>query len=103
VENASYGLTICAERAAVAAAVGAGVRQFSRIAIVASGESRPYPCGACRQVLAEFCDGGLEVLVAPLARLQENETLRLDELLPHTFTLGEQDRQEAASAGDTGT
>ena len=54
VENASYGLTICAERAAVVAAVAGGVRRFRSVAIVTSGTEAAAPCGACRQVLAEF-------------------------------------------------
>jgi cytidine deaminase len=54
VENSSYGLSVCAERAAVAAAVAAGARRYRAIAIVVSGEEAAIPCGACRQVLVEF-------------------------------------------------
>jgi len=87
VENASYGLTLCAERAAVAAAVAAGHRRFRALAVVAAAPDRPFPCGACRQVLAEFCDGGFPVHMASAAARDAFETRTLDELLPHTFTL----------------
>jgi cytidine deaminase len=83
VENASYGLTICAERAAVSAAVTAGSREFSRI-LVYSPDGEAMPCGACRQVLAEFCGMDFGVFVASAGGIRE---FRLGELLPHSFTL----------------
>jgi cytidine deaminase len=79
VENISYGLTICAERNAVFAAVAAGCREFERIIIVADTEVPASPCGACRQVLAEF-NPDLEVVLANFRGL--SETFRLSELLP---------------------
>jgi homotetrameric cytidine deaminase len=87
VENASYGLTVCAERTAVVAAVAAGAREFAGIAVVASGPSVPYPCGACRQVLAEFCAPETPVWVARADRIESPEALTLGELLPKRFDL----------------
>lgn len=79
VENASYGATICAERVALGAAIAAGARAFCAIAIYAEG-ARPYPCGICRQVLAEL---------APDAQVYVmEECLTVAKLLPHRFALG---------------
>ena len=87
VENASFGLTNCAERTAVFLAVSAGERKFSAIAIVADGEQIPYPCGACRQVLSEFCDPGLKIYVAAKNDLEGYESYTLGDLLPKSFNL----------------
>ena len=86
VENASYGLTNCAERTALFSAVATGRREFAAIAIVADGDAVPYPCGACRQALAEFCGPDFEVHIANAGR-DNAQTLTLAELLPHTFKL----------------
>ena len=82
VENATYGLTICAERVAIFKALSEGHRRFRRIAIVAATRRRTPPCGACRQVLWEL-GGDLEVIVANLHR--ELGRYRLSDLLPHPF------------------
>lgn len=82
IENATYGLTLCAERVAVFKAVSEGVRRFRRIAIAADTETLTPPCGACRQILWEFC-GDIEILLAnPRGK---SESLRLNELLPRAF------------------
>jgi cytidine deaminase len=84
VENASYGLTVCAERAAVAAAVAAGARRLEAVA-VASGTAEPTPpCGMCLQTLAEFAGPGLSVLLAG-SRGRRVETT-LGALLPRAFS-----------------
>jgi cytidine deaminase len=85
VENASFGLTVCAERNALFAAVAAGHRQFAALAIVADGEAPPYPCGACRQVLAEFCAPDFPVYVQGLSQPDDFEHLVLGDLLPRAF------------------
>ena len=85
VENASYGLTICAERSALAAAVAGGLRRFKALAVVASGPDTPYPCGACRQVLAEFCPPDLPVYVACSRNPAVFEVITVGELLPKSF------------------
>jgi cytidine deaminase len=85
VENASYGLSMCAERVAVFAAVAAGHRRFRAIAVAGPGAAPVTPCGACRQVLREFPPGtGLTVLAAGEAGGDVLE-LSLGELLPHGF------------------
>lgn len=88
VENASYGLTICAERVAAFAAIAAGSRRFEALAVACldapNGSPAPFlmPCGACRQVLAEFCPADMPILVDGVG------VFRLDELLPWAFRLG---------------
>lgn len=84
IENASYGLTVCAERNAVFQAVLAGEREFKALAVCASGTGYVYPCGACLQVLAEF---------SPQIRIiccNEDDDYReygLKDLLPQVFAL----------------
>jgi cytidine deaminase len=82
VENATYGLTLCAERVAVFKAISEGARQFRRIAIAADTETLTPPCGACRQILWEFC-GDIEIVLLNLHG--KSETLRLKELFPRAF------------------
>ena len=83
VENASYGLTVCAERNAVGAAVAAGAKRIRAVAVVTRDKSSP--CGACRQVLAELGAPATEVLLA--APAGEPDDLTLGTLLPRAFTL----------------
>jgi cytidine deaminase len=82
IENASYGLTICAERVAMFKALSDGHRSFKRIAIVADTEAPTPPCGACRQILWEF-GGNLEIVLANLH--EETARHRLEDLLPLPF------------------
>ena len=83
VENISFGLTLCAERSALVAAVAAGYQTFEAIAIVADTDVPISPCGACRQVLAEF-QPNLRILTATLKG--SIETLHLHDLLPRAKT-----------------
>ena len=81
VENVSYGLTMCAERIALFQAIAAGEREFSLLAVVADTPQPVAPCGACRQVMAEF---GVDTIV--LANLAGDVSVyRLEELLPAAF------------------
>ena len=82
IENATYGLTICAERVAMFKALSDGRRQFTRVAVVADTVNPTPPCGACRQILWEF-GGDLEIILANLER--EIARFKLSELLPHPF------------------
>lgn len=85
VENASYGLTVCAERVALFRAIASDTRSFDAIAIVAPGPELPTPCGACRQVLIEFCRPDMPVLVACAESPEAISTFTLGALLPHAF------------------
>jgi len=86
IENASYGASICAERAAVYAAVLEGERKFRAIAVAGGSDKPVYPCGICRQVIAEFAEkDALKVICAN--REGKYEVYMFDELLPNSFRL----------------
>lgn len=83
VENASYSLGCCAERTAIFKAVSDGKREFKAIAIaggIDSTENSCYPCGACRQVMTEFCGKDFRIILSDM-------TLTLEEIMPYTFSL----------------
>jgi cytidine deaminase len=82
VENASYGLSICAERVAAASAVAAGARRIDAVAVTSSARGPASPCGACRQFLYEF---GPDMTVASEGTRGERKVWRLSELLPDGF------------------
>jgi len=82
IENATYGLTLCAERVAVFKAVSEGAREFRRIAIAADTDALTPPCGACRQILWEFC-GDIEMVLLNLSG--QSEVVRLKDLFPRAF------------------
>jgi cytidine deaminase len=82
VENATYGLTLCAERVAIFKAISEGARKFRRVAVAADTDDLTPPCGACRQILWEFC-GDVEIaLVNPRGKV---ETYRMSALFPNPF------------------
>ncbi len=82
VENATYGLSVCAERVAVLKAISEGARKFRRVAVSADTDVLTPPCGACRQILWEFC-GDVEITLTNLHGKTEN--LRLKDLFPRPF------------------
>lgn len=83
IENASFGATLCAERTAISMAVADGNRNISKIAIVSSSEEYTFPCGICRQVMAEFMKPDSMIILSEGNNVKE---FRLDELLPHSFS-----------------
>jgi cytidine deaminase len=85
VENASYGLTVCAERHAVAAAVAAGARRIRAVAVTSGSRPPATPCGACRQVLAELGSPDTAVIIA--GPTGAGDTTTLGALLPRAFAL----------------
>jgi cytidine deaminase len=84
VESASYGLTCCAERVALFKALTQGERDFAAIAVVARAPRGPMPCGACRQLLAEYAPKAV-VWVADSAKPNRVRTFKLATLLPEAF------------------
>ena len=82
VENATYGLTLCAERIAIFKAISEGERGFDAITIVTDTDTLTPPCGACRQIIWEFC-GNIPVTLANLK--DKSETFRMRDLFPRPF------------------
>jgi cytidine deaminase len=82
IENATYGLTICAERVAIFKAISEGVKGFIRVVVAADTDTLTPPCGACRQILWEFC-GDVEITLVNLKG--KSEKLRLGALFPRPF------------------
>ncbi len=84
IENAAYSATVCAERTAFFKAIGDGKRQFKKIAVVGTVDPC-YPCGVCRQVMAEFCNEAFEIVLQN--KNGEAVEYTLSQLLPHSFEL----------------
>ncbi|EJR61007.1 cytidine deaminase [Bacillus toyonensis] len=85
IENASYGLCNCAERTAIFKAVSEGERDFSYLVITGETDGPISPCGACRQVIAEFCDPKMRVLLTNVKGDEKEVTV--EQLLPGAFTI----------------
>ncbi|EJR79293.1 MULTISPECIES: cytidine deaminase [Bacillus] len=85
IENASYGLCNCAERTAIFKAVSEGERDFSYLVITGETDGPISPCGACRQVIAEFCDPKMPVLLTNVKGDEKEVTV--EQLLPGAFTI----------------
>ncbi|MED3467965.1 cytidine deaminase [Bacillus thuringiensis] len=85
IENASYGLCNCAERTAIFKAVSEGERDFSYLVITGETDGPISPCGACRQVIAEFCDSKMSVLLTNVKGDEKEVTV--EQLLPGAFTI----------------
>lgn len=95
IENASYGLSMCAERAAVAKAISEGKRNFLAVFVAAQGEEAPWPCGACRQVLHEFAP---DLVIYAQHTGGKIHMRTMSQLLPKAFTL--KAPQESAQDGE---
>ena len=93
IENASFGMTNCAERTAIFKAVSEGIRDFASLAVVADTEGPVSPCGACRQVIAEFCEPNMPVYLINLKGDVQETTVA--ELLPGAFS-----PEDLANAGN---
>lgn len=83
IENGVFSLSVCAERTAFYVAVAQGEREFQAMAIAADETDYCYPCGSCRQVMAEFCDGDFEIITIKTA--SDYEKMTLAQLLPSAF------------------
>lgn len=84
IENASYGATNCAERTAIFKAISEGHERIKAIAIIGSEKDYTYPCGICIQVISEFADGNIDIII--VKNKDEYMVKKLDEIIPVTFT-----------------
>jgi len=91
IENASYGLTNCAERTAIFKAISEGKKKIEAVAVVADTEGPVSPCGACRQVLAEFCDSDTKIYLTNLKG--HTEEWSMSRLLPGAFSAADMDKE----------